>query len=197
VTHLILIRHGETDWNRARLIQGATDIPLNDTGRAQAREAGLALRNRLDVDAPLVLVSSDLQRAAETADIIGAILERPVTGRYPELRERSYGEAEGVSIDELAERWGRGPDVQVPGAETRAQLRERAIGAVARVIDDASTRAEPPVVVAVAHGALIREVLAFATDEQLPADGDRLGNGSAQEFSWEDGVLRLLSYSSA
>ncbi|QCQ16058.1 histidine phosphatase family protein [Microbacterium sp. RG1] len=196
MTHLILIRHGETDWNRARLIQGATDIPLNDTGRAQAREAGLALRDRLDTDMPLVLVSSDLQRAAETADIIGAILERPVTARYPELRERSYGEAEGVSIDELAERWGRGPDARVPGAETREQLRERALRAVARVIDDASTEAEPSVVVAVAHGALIREVLAFATDEQLPADGDRLGNGSAQEFSWEDGVLRLLSYSS-
>jgi len=196
VTHLILIRHGETDWNRARRIQGATDIPLNDTGRAQAREAGLALRDRLDTDTPLVLVSSDLQRAAETADIIGAILGRPVTGRYPELRERSYGEAEGVSIDELAERWGRGPDARVPGAETREQLRERALRAVARVIDDASTEGEPPAVVAVAHGALIREVLAFATDEQLPADGDRLGNGSAQEFSWEQGVLRLLSYSS-
>lgn len=196
MTHLILIRHGETDWNRARRIQGATDIPLNDTGRAQARDAGLALGDRLQAETPLVLVSSDLQRAAETADIIGAILGRPVTGRYPELRERSYGEAEGVSIDELAERWGRGPDVRVPGAETREQLRERALRALARVIDDASTAEEPPVVVAVAHGALIREVLAFATDEQLPADGDRLGNGSAQEFSWHDGVLRLLAYSS-
>lgn len=196
MTHLILIRHGETDWNRARLIQGATDIPLNDTGRAQAREAGLLLRDRLDADVPVVLVSSDLQRAAETADIVGAILERPVTGRYPELRERSYGEAEGVSIDELTERWGRGPDARVPGAETREQLRERALRAVARVISDASVESVPPVVVAVAHSALIREVLAFATDEQLPADGDRLGNGSAQEFSWENGVLRLLSYSS-
>ncbi|MDR6198361.1 broad specificity phosphatase PhoE [Microbacterium sp. SORGH_AS428] len=196
MTHLILIRHGETDWNRARRIQGATDIPLNDTGRAQAREAGLALRARLATHTPLVLVSSDLQRAAETADIIGAILERPVTARYPELRERSYGEAEGVSIDELAERWGRGPDARVPGAETREQLRERAVRAVSRVISDASAEAVPPVVVAVAHGALIREVLAYATDDQLPADGDRLGNGSAQEFSWEGGLLRLLSYSS-
>lgn len=196
MTHLILIRHGETDWNRDRRIQGATDIPLNDNGRAQAREAGLALRDRLDPDVPLVLVSSDLQRAAETADIIGMILEQPVAGRYPQLRERSYGEAEGVSIDELAARWGRGPDVQVPGAETRAQLRERALSGVAQAIADASTDAPPLAVVAVAHGALIREVLAFATDEQLPAEGDRLGNGSAQEFSWDDGVLRLLSYSS-
>ncbi|GAB3154449.1 phosphatase PhoE [Microbacterium neimengense] len=197
MTHLILIRHGETDWNRARRIQGATDIPLNDTGRAQARDAGLALRDRHDAESPLFLVSSDLQRAAETADIIATILERPVAGRYPELRERSYGEAEGVSIDELAERWGRGPDARVPGAETREQLRQRALSGLARVIADASADAAPPVVIAVAHGALIREVLAFATDEQLPADGDRLGNGSAQEFSWQDGVLRLLSYSSA
>ncbi len=64
---LILVRHGETDWNRDRRIQGTTDIPLNDTGRAQAREVAERLREELEGVGPVVVASSDLSRAAETA----------------------------------------------------------------------------------------------------------------------------------
>jgi broad specificity phosphatase PhoE len=195
VTHLILIRHGETDWNRARRIQGSTDIPLNDTGRAQARAAGERLRDSLDLDSPLRLVSSDLARAAETADIIGSVLGVVPAARYAGLRERGYGEAEGMSIDEFSERWGPWHAAEVPGAETRTQVRTRALDALATAWADAGAAEDEVTLVAVAHGALIREVLGAASDEQLPAVGERLANGSAQLFSREpDGSLRVLRY---
>ena len=76
MTDLYLVRHGETDWNRQRRIQGLTDIPLNDTGRAQA-EAAAALIERSEWD---LVVSSTLGRARETAAILARGLGLPVAG---------------------------------------------------------------------------------------------------------------------
>ncbi|WP_036320178.1 histidine phosphatase family protein, partial [Microbacterium sp. B24] len=59
MTTLILVRHGETDWNAMRRIQGSTDIPLNDTGRAQAREVAERLQQELSAVGPVVVASSD------------------------------------------------------------------------------------------------------------------------------------------
>jgi probable phosphoglycerate mutase len=196
VTILTLVRHGETDWNRDGRIQGATDIPLNDTGRAQAREAGLLLAQRLDGDTPVVVASSDLLRAAETADIIAEVLGAGPVGRYPGLRERGYGEAEGLHAAEFHARWGNWHTAQVPGAEPWPEVRERALRAIRQVIRDArhATAPRAPEVVAVAHGALIRQVIRHATGEELPAEGERLPNGSAHTFLVERHRIRLLSY---
>ncbi|TFV82307.1 histidine phosphatase family protein [Microbacterium sp. dk485] len=196
MTLLTLIRHGETDWNRNGLIQGSTDIPLNDTGRAQAREAGMLLAERREDDTPIVVVSSDLSRAAETADIIAEVLGVAAPHRYPGLRERSYGEAEGVDAVEFRERWGQWSTAQVPGAEPWPDVRDRALRAIRTAVDDARRATAPraPEVVAVAHGALIRQVIRHATSDELPAEGERLPNGSAHTFLIERERLRLLSY---
>ena len=100
-TTLTLIRHGQTDWNLQRLLQGRTDIPLNDTGREQARAVGreLAASGR-HWDA---LVSSPLQRARETARIIGAQLGLAPAGTYADLAERSFGDAEGYDCTGMTE----------------------------------------------------------------------------------------------
>src|SRR5689334_7037388 len=100
MTVLTLVRHGETDWNRARRIQGLTDIPLNDTGRTQARDAATGLLHQLDPTVPVVVAASDLARARETAEIIAETLGAQTPRLYPDLRERGYGQAEGVGIDE-------------------------------------------------------------------------------------------------
>ncbi|KAA9146881.1 histidine phosphatase family protein [Microbacterium lushaniae] len=196
MTLLTLIRHGETDWNRDGLIQGSTDIPLNDTGRAQAREAGMLLAEHRELDTPIVVVSSDLSRAAETADIIAEVLGVPEPHRYPGLRERSYGEAEGVDATVFRQRWGQWSTAQVPGAEPWPEVRDRALRAIRTAVDDARRATAPraPQVVAVAHGALIRQVIRHATGDELPAEGERLPNGSAHTFLVERERIRLLSY---
>jgi broad specificity phosphatase PhoE len=198
VTILTLVRHGETDWNRDMRIQGATDIPLNDTGRAQARATGDRLSAERSSGVPVVVVSSDLSRAAETADIIAETLGTVVSARYPGLRERGYGEAEGMRTSDFHARWGDWHGAEVPGAEPWPVVRERALRAVRQVVADAR-RSSPvsPEVIAVSHGALIRQVLKHATGEQLPPAGERLPNGSTFRLLVERDRLRLLTYAGA
>lgn len=98
-TRLCLIRHGETDWNADRRIQGHTDIPLNATGRAQA----LAMAYNAAHHRFAAIYSSDLERAQETARALAAREDEPVR-LLPALRERHYGCFQGLTAAEAAER---------------------------------------------------------------------------------------------
>src|SRR4029078_6301282 len=89
---LLLVRHGETDWNAPGRLQGHTDRPLNDYGRRQARE----LADRLGDDGIAAIYASDLSRAKETAEIVGARLGLPVV-IDADLRERNWGSWEGLT----------------------------------------------------------------------------------------------------
>ncbi|MDW4572412.1 histidine phosphatase family protein [Microbacterium sp. M3] len=196
MTALTLIRHGETDWNRDRRIQGSTDIPLNDNGRAQAHATAALLRERLVGAAPVTIVSSDLARARETAEIIADGLGVAPPRTYRGLRERSYGEAEGVEVEEFRARWGDWYTAEVPGAEPWPDLRARGIAALGRAVRD-HRRATAPTsagLVVVSHGALIRELMRHATAGELPPPGERLLNGSAHDFMYEREHLRLVAY---
>lgn len=192
MTLLTLVRHGETDWNRDRRIQGATDIPLNDTGRAQAREAAAALSGD-------IVVASDLSRARETAEIIADGLGLPSPRLYAGLRERAYGEAEGVEAAEFIRRWGDWHSAEIPGAEPWPVLRARGLSALSAVVRDARVATAPAAasVIVVTHGALIRELIRHATGGELPPIGERLPNGSAYTMLYERERLRLLSYAGA
>ena len=192
MTLLTLVRHGETDWNRDRRIQGSTDIPLNETGRAQAKAAAAGLRGD-------IIVASDLSRARETAEIIAAELELPAPRLYPGLRERAYGDAEGVDAADFIRRWGDWRTAEVPGAEPWPHLRERGLRALAQVVRDARSVTAPAAasVIVVTHGALIRELIRHATGGELPPTGERLPNGSAYTMLYERERLRLLSYAGA
>lgn len=196
MTTLILVRHGETDWNKQLRVQGSTDIPLNDTGRAQAREAALALREELPPEAPVVVAASDLSRAKETASFIAAELGTDHPREYPQLRERSYGDAEGLNAAEFRARWGEWHTAEVPNAETWAQVRSRALIGVDAVVRDARRQTAPiaPVLIVVSHGGLIRELIKHATAGALPPEPSRLPNGSRHTFLVERERMRLLSY---
>jgi broad specificity phosphatase PhoE len=128
---VFLLRHGRTAWNAERRFQGQADPPLDDVGRAQAYEVA-ALVGALSPD---VLVSSDAVRAVQTAEPIAEItgLEVMVDAR---LRERSLGHWEGLTRDEVAQRypdeyadWIAGRDVSRRGGETRKQVAARALAA--------------------------------------------------------------------
>jgi probable phosphoglycerate mutase len=98
-TRLCIARHGETDWNAAGILQGWSDVPLNATGRAQARQMAESF-----VDTGFVAVcSSPLQRALETAQIIAEYLGLPSPQIHEGLKERHFGVLQGVPKSELAE----------------------------------------------------------------------------------------------
>jgi probable phosphoglycerate mutase len=100
---IYLIRHGETDWNRDRRYQGQRDIPLNDTGRAQARRNGEALRALLPDIAAADFISSPLGRARETMEIVRTAIGLPPE-RYAiddRIKELNYGHWEGMLQDDL------------------------------------------------------------------------------------------------
>ena len=138
------LRHGETDWNAQNLSQGAVDIPLNETGLAQARSASLLLRGR----GIRAIISSPLSRAKVTADIAAAQLGLPVQ-IDDGLKEVAFGVMEGKPMSEWFQPWVDGL-LTPEGAESFPTLTKRAVAAVKRCI------ARPPVVLVVAHGALFR-----------------------------------------
>ncbi|MET3809383.1 histidine phosphatase family protein [Arthrobacter sp. UYEF3] len=159
LTTFALVRHGQTDWNAQRRLQGSTDIPLNDVGRGQARDAVAALFE-YEWDA---LVSSPLSRAAETADLIAAGLGLSVARRVPELTERSFGPAEGMQA---------GPELEalrIPGgfrgAESDDEAAHRGLAALDALAEEFSGRR----VLVVAHGTLIRLALGRALGQALPS----------------------------
>ena len=190
MTILTLVRHGETAWNYEGRIQGSTDIPLNDTGRLQARGIAETLAAEY-AGREVVVVSSDLGRAAETADIIAAALGTEVSRRFPGLQERSYGEAEGMDAPTFYDTYGPWHAADVPGAETWPVVRERALAALAEAVASAPDGVD---VIAVAHGALIREVIMFATDGEFPREGERLPNCSATTFRLDGDRWEMLAY---
>jgi uncharacterized phosphatase len=157
LTTFALIRHGQTDWNAQRRLQGATDIPLNDVGRDQAREA-VDVLSAFEWDA---IVSSPLSRAAETANVIAAGLGLNVTRHIPSLAERSFGQAEGLQA---------GPELEtlrIPGgfrgAETEEDAAARGLGALEALAREFPGRR----VLVVAHGTLLRVSLNRAIGRTL------------------------------
>lgn len=100
---IYFIRHGETDWNRDRRYQGQRDIPLNETGRAQARRNGRALAAFLPAIARACFVASPLERTRETMEIMRGELGLPPMGYQtdPDLIELCYGNWEGTLQDDL------------------------------------------------------------------------------------------------
>lgn len=154
-TELLLVRHGQTDWNLTHRIQGSVDIPLNATGVAQAEATRDAFRNRT-FDA---IVSSQLERAVFTADAINAPHGRPqrIDAR---LAERAHGTYEGWTVQEIIAEIGEGNEdaffQQSPALEPWPAVTERVLSALREIALEYSGGT----VVVVAHGGSIRAAVA-------------------------------------
>lgn len=134
VTRIVLVRHGETDWNREMRIQGgSSDCPLNEKGRQQAESLAL----RLKQDRIEAIYSSPLKRALEIAEAIARYHQLEVVVE-PSLREIEAGTLEGVTTAELGRRFSQflvqdGVSNKIPGGESLAGLQERSWGAIQRL----------------------------------------------------------------
>ena len=182
MTTLYLVRHGETDWNRAHRIQGSTDIRLNDTGREQARVTGALLATR-QWDA---VVASPLSRAFETAAIIAREVGLGEPEVEPAMAERNYGAAEGMTGAEIDALYPDG--AEVVGRESREAVVARAMPALIAI----AGRHPDQAVIVVSHGGVIRSILNAVAPGTSASELIR--NGSVHSFRHVDGALELIAF---
>ena len=163
MTYLVLVRHGQSQWNLENRFTGWTDVPLTETGRQEAKRAGHLLHD-IPVDSAF---TSALQRAQETLAIILGVLhceEIPIV-KDAALNERAYGDLTGMNKDEAAARfgakqvqaWRRSWDIQPPGGESLADTDARAFPFFRDHILPRVTSGEN--VVVVAHGNSLRAIV--------------------------------------
>ena len=191
VTRICLVRHGETEWNAARRIQGQIDIGLNETGCRQAEAAGRWLKTAGIV----ALYSSDLKRAWITAEAIGRALGLTPTAA-PEMRERRYGIFEGLTYAEAQEKFpgayavfeGRDADYDFENGESLRTMFARVTGKL-----QAIAAAHPGQRVAVVvHGGVLDIVNRFVRGNPLEMPRDFLiPNAGINWVSVADGQWRL------
>ena len=198
VPRLVLWRHGRTEWNATGRFQGQLDPPLDEEGRSQAR---LAAPHLVAAGLPreeTVVVSSDLSRAVETAATLTDLLDVPLR-LDARLREHGMGSWEGLTRDEVAERypeqfadWTAGRPVQGRGGEDPADVAERAVAALVDL---------PParIAVVVTHGGtagrLMERLLGVGADHRRVFGA--LGNCAWSELALQGGRWRLIRHNSS
>jgi len=134
MTHIILVRHGQTEWNRVERFRGRADVPLNETGIAQAEATGRRIAGEWQ---PVAVYSSPLSRAVRTAEAIARHYNLPVHINAG-LADIDYGLWQGLTPDEARQRW---PEIveawykypheaQIPGGENLDAIRNRAMDTV-------------------------------------------------------------------
>lgn len=197
-TSILLIRHGETAWNSVRRLQGHIDIPLNDAGERQALALGRILANE-PVNA---VISSDLQRAVQTAQAVAG--HHTVTVQTdPSLRERCYGAFEGLLYSEIMERYpveyaqwqAREIDaVMPPGervAESFRQFYQRSVDSIGAW----AARHPGQTIVMVAHGGVLECAYRAARGISLDSPRDfQVPNAGINRFTFANGQLNLESW---
>lgn len=162
---ILLWRHGRTEWNQTKRIQGQSDIELDDVGLRQATQAAGVLA----LEKPDYIVASDLRRTVRTAEPLAATLG--LTAHLdPRLRERSFGPWEGLTGAEVAAAypaayaaWRAGGEPAIPGIESNAEFRTRVLAGIA----EGAEAATDTLCVVTHGGAAYRAVVGLL---ELPAD---------------------------
>ncbi|WP_273835163.1 histidine phosphatase family protein [Guptibacillus sedimenti] len=148
MTTIGLIRHGITEWNDHGKAQGTSDIPLNELGRKQATNIGARLREEGKWD---VIISSDLTRAIETAQIIGSKINLSISHYDKRIREIDCGEIEGTTEEDRLEKWGSNWRNLDLGMESFEEVGKRGIEFVKDMVHTYKGKR----ILIVSHGALI------------------------------------------
>lgn len=198
MTELLVIRHGETDWNRQHRFQGQIDVPLNDIGLTQAMRLG----RRLAQEPVEVLISSDLQRARSTAEPLGQVRGlQPLI--EPLWREQGFGVLEGLDVPTIRSRhadlwssWTRHEaDYALPGGgESNTAFHARVMRALQAVLAAHAGRR----VVVVTHGGVLD--MLWRSAHALPLHGARvcdIPNTGINRLRWADGRLQVVEWADA
>jgi probable phosphoglycerate mutase len=186
---LLLVRHGETEWNRNGQFQGQIDVPLNDNGRAQAEKAAQFLK-AIPIDAAY---TSNMARPKETAEIILKHHPGLTLNSVTELREISHGEWEGrfendieASYPGLLHQWQTEPEtVQMPNGENLQQVWHRAIMAWKQIVETHSGSDGVQTVMVVAHDAINKAILCHVVG---------LGPEAFWRFKQGNGAVSVIDY---
>jgi uncharacterized phosphatase len=192
-TTLILVRHGETDWNAQRRYQGLQDIPLNENGKVQAMEAGINLAST-----PIsAAYTSHLQRAIETAEIITAGKDLQVSP-FPDLHEGSFGILEGQTIDAVRNAYADRIRI-FEGLANQEKLKfkitpcaESGFEVVQRVLprlEEIALRHPDEHVLVVTHGGVIRSLIVYLTDSEWAET--RIENGKIVPLRYDQGKFTV------
>lgn len=195
MTELYLLRHGETEWNRALRFQGQVDVPLNDVGHAQA----LRLAKRLADGGLNALICSDLQRARQTAQPLADVLGMESVP-LPGLREQNFGQVDGMKVEDIQtqfpQEWAQwilfDANYALPGAESAEQFHQRVMEALSAVVTrygGADRR-----LAVVTHGGVLDMI--YRTAKGLSLSGPRecqIPNAAVNRLQaeWRDGKLML------
>ncbi|MBO9536891.1 histidine phosphatase family protein [Herbaspirillum sp.] len=198
MTEILVIRHGETDWNIDKRLQGHIDIPLNEAGRRQVAALGEVLADE-GIDA---VFASDLQRARATAQAVADAAGLPV-GIDAGLRERCYGAFEGLRHPDIEEKYpeayrvwkAREPDARYPAgereAETMREFYQRSVDAVQRIVAGGKYRK----VAIVTHGGVLECIHHWASGTEFvqPRTFD-IFNASVNRLHWDGERARIRSW---
>jgi 2,3-bisphosphoglycerate-dependent phosphoglycerate mutase len=194
MTELILVRHGETDWNRELRFQGHVDVALNAIGHEQARRVAA----RLAGEAASFLYASDLLRAQQTARPVGEQLGLAGVAERA-LREQSFGAVDGMRVDDIKAQhpqawadWLRfHEDCCMPGGETTREFHARVLDAVQRIAADH----RGATVVIVTHGGVLDMI--YRTARSLPLGGPRqsdIPNAGVSRVTVSDTAIEIVSW---
>ena len=195
MTHFVVVRHGETRWNLEQRIQGQGDSPLTESGRAQAEAIARRIAAAPAFD---VLVASDLGRAHDTARPIARATGLAIR-LDPRLRERHFGIGEGLTYDEVGERFPGAfrsegaidPDYAIPGGESRRRFHER----VARAFEALAAEHPDARIIVVTHGGVLATL--YRHIHRIPLAEPRriaIGNASYNAMSFSAGAWTLHAW---
>jgi probable phosphoglycerate mutase len=195
MTRVIAVRHGQTEWNVAARIQGQGDSELTEEGRAQAR----SIAERLTREHFDAIISSDLGRAAATAQAISERSGKPVV-LDARLRERHFGVGEGMTYDEVDRAYPGAfarirnvdPDFVIPGGESRRQFHDR----VCNAFDSLAAAHAGKTIVIVTHGGVLATFFRHVHDIPLEiAHPIAITNAAYNMLAYEAERWRVVTWS--
>ncbi|WP_409250824.1 histidine phosphatase family protein [Bacillus sp. SCS-153A] len=182
MTKICIVRHGQTDWNKERRLQGRTDIELNETGELQARQA----RDFLKDGEWDIIVTSPLKRARRTAEVINESLGIPLI-EAEEFAERNFGEAEGLLIEESRRKYPNGGS---PGQESREEVLSRVLVGIDKIQKDYPDKN----ILLVAHGALIGILLENLSEGEFVYGETHLINACINTIHYHDSKWNVKEF---